>query len=42
MHTTMLNNGDLFYLLTVVPEREVGTYGQAFDRVVSSVRMNDR
>ena len=30
----MLNNGDLFYLLTVVPEREVGTYGQAFDRVV--------
>lgn len=42
VHTTMLNNGDLFYLLTVVPEREVGTYGQAFDRVVRSVRLNDR
>jgi len=42
VHTTMLNNGDLFYLLTVVPERESGTYGQAFDRVVNSVRINDR
>jgi beta-barrel assembly-enhancing protease len=42
VHTTLLNNGDLFYLLTVVPEREVGAYGPAFDRVVSSVRLNDR
>ena len=42
MHTTMLSNGDLFYLLTVVPERESGAYGQAFDRVVNSVRINDR
>jgi hypothetical protein len=42
VHTTMLSNGDLFYLLTVVPERESGTYGQAFNRVVNSVRINDR
>ncbi len=42
VHTTLLNNGDLFYLLTVAPEREVGTYGPAFDRVVNSVRLNDR
>jgi hypothetical protein len=42
VHTTMLNNGDLFYLLTVVPEREAGNYGQAFNRVVTSVRLNDR
>jgi hypothetical protein len=42
VHTTLLSNGDLFYLLTVVPEREAGTYGQAFNRVVSSVRINDR
>ena len=42
VHTTLLNNGDLFYLLSVVPEREVGAYGPAFDRVVSSVRLNDR
>lgn len=42
VHTTMLANGDLFYLLTVAPERELGTYGPAFDRVVNSVRINDR
>lgn len=42
VHTTMLRNGDLFYLLTVAPERERGSYGQAFDRVVRSVRLNDR
>jgi beta-barrel assembly-enhancing protease len=42
VHTTLLRNGDLFYLLTVVPDREVGTYGPAFDRVVRTVRLNDR
>ncbi len=42
VHTTLLNNGDLFYLLTVVPDREVGAYGVAFERVVRSVRLNDR
>ncbi|MFM8532391.1 MAG: M48 family metalloprotease [Acidimicrobiia bacterium] len=42
VHTTLLNNGDLFYLLTVVPDRDVGAYGVAFERVVQSVRLNDR
>jgi hypothetical protein len=42
VHTTMLANGDLFYVLTVVPDREAGTYGAAFDRVIRSVRINDR
>ena len=42
VHTTLLSNGDLFYVLTVVPERELGTYGPAFDRVVRTVRINDR
>ena len=42
VHTALLSNGDLFYVLTVVPEREIGTYGAAFDRVVRSVRINDR
>lgn len=42
VHTTILANGDLFYVLTVAPERELGTYGQAFDRVVNSVRLSDR
>ena len=42
VHTTMLSNGDIFYLLTVAPDREAGSYGEAFDRVVRSVRINDR
>ena len=42
VHTAMLSNGDMFYLLTVVPEREMGNYGEAFDRVVRTVRINDR
>jgi beta-barrel assembly-enhancing protease len=42
VHTTLLRNGDLFYLLTVVPDQEVGAYGPAFDRVVRTVRLNDR
>jgi len=42
VYTTMLSNGDMFYLLTVVPERESGTYQQAFSRVVQTVRINDR
>ena len=42
VHTTMLSNGDLFYVLTVAPDREMGTYGPAFDRVVRTVRINDR
>ena len=42
VHTTLLSNGDLFYVLTVAPDREMGTYGPAFDRVVKTVRINDR
>ncbi len=42
VYTTMLTNGDLFYMLTVVPEREGQAYSQAFSRAVQSVRINDR
>jgi beta-barrel assembly-enhancing protease len=42
VHTTMLANGDMFYVLTVAPERELGAYGEAFNRVVRSVKINDR
>ncbi|MBY0494323.1 MAG: M48 family metalloprotease [Cyanobacteria bacterium] len=42
VHTTLLSNGDLFYVVTVAPEQEVGVYGEAFDRVVRSVKLNDR
>ena len=42
VHTTLLANGDLFYVVTVAPERELTSYGPAFDRVVQSVRLSDR
>ena len=40
--TTLLRDGNLFYVLTVVPEREESTYSPTFNRVVQSVRLNDR
>ncbi len=42
VYTTMLRDGNLFYVLTVVPEREEGNYGAAFDRIIRSVKLNDR
>ena len=42
VYTTMLRDGNLFYFLTVVPEREEGNYAQVFDRVAQSIRLNDR
>jgi hypothetical protein len=42
VHTTLLANGDLFYVLTVAPDRDLASYGEAFDRVVRSVRLSDR
>ncbi len=42
VHTTLLANGDLFYVVTVAPESELAAYGPAFDRVVQSVRLSDR
>ena len=42
VYTTMLRDGNLFYYLSVVPEREVGAYEPAFDRVTRSIRLNDR
>jgi len=42
VYTTLLADGNLFYYLTVVPERDAGTYQPAFDRVTRSIRLNDR
>jgi hypothetical protein len=42
VYTTLLQDGNLFYVLTVVPEREEGSYSAAFNRVVQSVRLSDR
>jgi hypothetical protein len=42
VYTTLLRDGNLFYVLTVVPEREEGAYAATFNRVVQSVRLKDR
>lgn len=42
VYTTFLADGNLFYYLTVVPEREADAYEVAFNRVGQSIRLNDR
>jgi len=42
VYTTMLADGNLFYHLSVAPDREVDEYTAAFDRVVRSIRLSDR
>jgi hypothetical protein len=37
--TALLSDGNLFYLLTVAPEREAGRYSNAFNRVLQSVKL---
>jgi hypothetical protein len=42
VYTTLLADGNLFYYLTVVPERDAGQYRGAFDRIGQSIRLKDR
>ncbi|MEP7118523.1 MAG: M48 family metallopeptidase [Acidobacteriota bacterium] len=42
IYTTLLSDGNLFYYLTVVPENDAPTDSAAFDRVGTSIRLNDR
>jgi len=42
VYTTLLADGNLFYYLTVVPEREATRYGATFDRIGQSIRLKDR
>jgi hypothetical protein len=37
VHTVLLQNGNLFYLLTVVPHEEQNSYREAFGHVLSSI-----
>jgi hypothetical protein len=41
VYTVMLGNGDLFYVITVVPENEEGSYYSAFRTMIRSIRLND-
>jgi Zn-dependent protease with chaperone function len=40
VYTTMLRNGDLFYLITVAPANEQRYYNQAFRNVLNSIQLN--
>lgn len=41
VYTTFLSNGNLFYVLTIVPREERDAYERAFQRVLGSLRLND-
>lgn len=41
VYTTMLRNGDLFYMVGVAPREEFGNYQRAFDAILRSVQLND-
>jgi hypothetical protein len=40
--TTFLADGNLFYMLAIAPSEESNRYQQAFSRVASNLRLNDR
>jgi beta-barrel assembly-enhancing protease len=39
--TTMLNNGDLFYIIPVAPQDEYRNYQRVFQNIVRSIQIND-
>jgi hypothetical protein len=41
VYTTLLRNGDLFYMIAVAPQNEYGSFNGAFRNVLSSIRLND-
>jgi hypothetical protein len=41
IYTVGLNSGEIFYAVTVVPEREYNGYDPAFRRTIRSIRLND-
>jgi hypothetical protein len=41
LYTTFLADGTLFYYLTVVPEKDAGTFQETFRRIGGSIRLTD-
>lgn len=41
VYTTQLRSGDLFYVITVVPEGDAGNYSTAFRNMLGSIRLSD-
>jgi predicted Zn-dependent protease len=42
LQTTLLADGNLFYFLTVVPDRDYDLYAPTFQRIAQSIRLTDR
>jgi predicted Zn-dependent protease len=40
--TTMLSNGQVFYMAAVTPQSDYATYQQTFNRILQSLRLNSR
>jgi hypothetical protein len=40
--TTQLSDGSVLFMIGVAPQQEAQTYGQTFNRVRSSIQLNDR
>ncbi|MBD0370494.1 MAG: M48 family metalloprotease [Pyrinomonadaceae bacterium] len=41
VYTTMLQSGDLFYVISVVPRDEYNNYSRTFQNVLRSIQLND-
>jgi hypothetical protein len=41
VYTTLLRNGQLFYMITVAPQDEYSNYQSAFRTILSSIQLND-
>jgi hypothetical protein len=41
VYTLLLKNGNMFYLIAVVPQDEQGNYQGAFQNILGSVKIND-
>jgi Zn-dependent protease with chaperone function len=42
VYTAQLADGNLFYVLTVVPDRDEAAYAATFENILRSIRLNDR
>ena len=40
VYTTMMRNGDLFYMFAVAPQNEYNNYERVFQHVLSSIQLN--
>jgi Tfp pilus assembly protein PilX len=41
VYTSMLRNGNLFYMISVAPQNEYNNYEAVFQNVLRSIQLND-